>query len=156
MAVNVVFLEFIGVTFDVTQQDPRKHQSKLTPKPRYHRTGGICWETQGTPFLLRCCQQSHFPFKEYCRFCYQNLSDASSSDFKKIEVQLIDNVEFILAVQQSGSYICTYEYVFTFIYMYMCVCIDMYSFLFQYGLSQNIECSSLCSTVDLAVYPFSV
>ena len=59
--------------------------------------------------------------------------------FKKCEVWLIYNVMLISATQQSGSdiYILFYN-------------------LLHYGLSQNIEFSSLCYTVGLFCYPFYI
>ena len=45
-----------------------------------------------------------------------------------------------------------------FRYMCVCVCVCIYIYillhvLFHYGLSQDIEYSSLCNTVGLVVYP---
>ena len=57
-------------------------------------------------------------------------------------------------------YICVYIYKCVYIYVYF-VCIYMYIYilfyvLFHCGLSQKIEYSCLCYTVDLVVYPFDV
>ena len=58
--------------------------------------------------------------------------------FKKFEVELTYNVS---AVQQSDSVV----HIYTF-----------YLYSFPYGLSQDIEYSSLCCTVGPVVYPFSI
>ena len=52
-----------------------------------------------------------------------------------IEVELIYNVMLVSSVKRSDSVIHTYIYI-------------LFQILFPYRLLQNIECSSLCYTVD--------
>ena len=107
----------------------------MAPKPRYHGAGGLCWETRGTPFLLHCCRQSLFPFKEYCHFHYRNLSDASSSyDFKKLKYSWLTSLSsFWLYSKVIHIYVTIYAYMHIFIcmYSYMCVCVYMHMWLYK-------------------------
>ena len=61
-----------------------------------------------------------------------------------IEVKLSYNVLLNTAVQQSDSYtyVCIYIYIYIHIYI-------LFHILFHYGLSQDIEYSSLHYTVGL-------
>ena len=60
---------------------------------------------------------------------------------------MIYNAVLISAVQQSDSIIHIHIYIHIFVCVCVCVCVCIVRILFHYGLSQNIECSSLCYTV---------
>ena len=62
---------------------------------------------------------------------------------KKIELELIYNIVLVLGVQQSDSESVIYMY----IHIYMKI-------LFHYKLLQDIECTSLCYTVNPHCFKF--
>ena len=66
-----------------------------------------------------------------------------------IEVYLIYNVVLISAVQQSDS-VLQYTQLYIYIYIYIHI---LFYILFHYGLSQDIEYSSLCNTVGPCCLP---
>lgn len=152
MAINVVFLEFTihWCHFWCRPVDPRSI-SNLTPKPRYHRTGGICWETQGTPFLLHAASKAASLSKSIAIFVIKTYQMPLVLDtLKKLKYSWLTTLSSFW-LYSKVIHIFAHMNMYSYLYICICVCIDMYSF--QYGLSQNIECIALCSTVDLAVYP---
>ena len=67
-----------------------------------------------------------------------------------VEIKLNYNVVSITAIQQSNSVIRIHTYIHTHIYIYIHTYIHTYllfHILFHYGLSQDIEYSSLCYKV---------
>ena len=89
--------------------------------------------------VIFCLFKNKLFFSTHMNFLVLFLLLISFSLFKNLffEVYLIYNVVLISTVQQSGSYI--YEYIYIYI---------LFHILFHYGLSQDIEYSSLCYTVE--------